>query len=97
MQPTLIDPAPAARRTDPAASHHAAQAVELAAQHHGIILRCLIEHYALGKDGIAARTRLDGAAVCRRLSEMHAAGLIVPTGKTVKSTAGRNEREWRAV
>lgn len=98
MQLTLIDPAPAARQSDPATSHQAAaQAVELAAKHHRIILQCLREHGPSGKDAIASRTQLDGVAVCRRLSEMERAGLIVPTGKTVKSTAGRSEREWKAV
>ena len=87
-----------ARRADPATSHQAAaSARELADRHVGIILATLKAHGALGKDGIAARSRLDGVAVCRRLGEMEQAGLIEQTGRTVKSTAGRLEREWRAV
>ena len=50
---------------------------------------------ALGKDGIAARTGLTGVAVARRTAELQRAGLIQPTGKTVLSTAGRPEREWK--
>ena len=88
---------PQARRRDPATSHQAAaSAKELQAQHHRVIVDCLKRHGALGKDGIAARTGLTGVAVARRTAELERAGLIQPTGKTVLSTAGRPEREWRA-
>lgn len=88
---------PLARRTDPVTSHQAAaKAQELQAQHHQVIVACLTRHGALGKDGIAARTGLTGVAVARRTAELERAGLIQPTGKTVLSTAGRHEREWRA-
>jgi predicted ArsR family transcriptional regulator len=97
QQLDLLEAVPLARRTDPETSHQAAaSAKELAVRHHGLILDCLKRHGAHGKDGIAARTRLDGVAVCRRLTELERMGLIVWTGRTVKSTAGRNEREWRA-
>ena len=87
--------APRARRRDPSTSHQAAaSAKELRQRHHGLILAALREHGALGKDGIGARTSLTGVQVCRRLDELHAMGLILLTGKTVLSTAGRNEREW---
>jgi predicted ArsR family transcriptional regulator len=96
MQLALDISEPLARRTDPATSHQAAsQAKELRIRHHGVIMACLFRHGPLGKDGIAARTRLDGVAVCRRLTELERAGLIVQTGKNVQSTAGRAEREWR--
>lgn len=88
---------PAARAADPLTSHQAAsQAKELAADHHRLILRVLRAYGALGKDGIGARTALTGVQVCRRLTEMQGLGLITLTGNTVLSTAGRNEREWRA-
>ena len=94
--PIMAPPPPAARRTDPATSHQAAaKARELRDVHQGVILACLKAHGPLGKDGLAARTRLDGVQVCRRLPELHRAGLIEPTGATVPSTAGREEREWR--
>jgi predicted ArsR family transcriptional regulator len=94
--PTVVAP-PLARSTDPGTSHAAAaSAKELQGQHHRLIVACLEQHGPLGKDGIAARTRLDGVQTCRRLTELARLGLIEWTGKTVSSTAGRAEREWRA-
>lgn len=93
-----IDFEPGARKKDPETSKAAAaQAKEMAARHHRLIVDVLTQHGPLGKDGIASRLRgLDGVAVCRRLTELHRAGKIQPTGRTVPSTAGRQEREWRA-
>jgi len=89
---------PAARRTDPATSHQAAaSAHELRDQHHSVILAALRAHGPSGKDRIAALTRLTGVQICRRLIELQRDGLIQPTGRTVLSTAGRNEREWAVV
>lgn len=89
---------PMARRSDPATSKAAAaDAKEIAARHQRIILSCLEAHGPAGKDRIGALTSLTGVAVCRRLSEMHKAGLIAPTGRTVQSTSGRAEREWEIV
>jgi predicted ArsR family transcriptional regulator len=89
---------PRARHNDPITSKQAAsQAVALQADHCALILACLKRSGPLGKDGLAARTRLDGVQTCRRLTELERAGLIRWTGRTVKSTAGRNEREWEAV
>jgi predicted ArsR family transcriptional regulator len=90
-----MDFTPLARATDPATSRQAAaQARELAQQHHRTILAALEQHGPLGKDGIAARTNLTGVAVCRRLTELQRMGRIAPTGRTVLSAAGRSEREW---
>lgn len=93
------EPQVLARRDDPETSKAAAKraAVELITKHHGIIVGVLQAHGPLGKDGIAARSRLDGVAVCRRLKEMEKLGLIRQTGKLAVSTAGRHEREWEAV
>lgn len=89
---------PAARRTDPATSKAAAaEARELQARHQRLILDALKQYGPLGKDGVAARTSITGVAVCRRLTELQRAGLIAPTGRNVQSTAGRSEREWKAV
>jgi predicted transcriptional regulator len=86
---------PRVRSSDPVTSFEAAEQIkESAKQHHQVILECLRTHGALGKDGIAALTDLDGNQVARRLSEMKVLGLIQLTGKTVKSNSGRNEREW---
>ena len=87
--------APAARRFDPQTSKDAAESVrELAARHHRIILTAL-ERGPAGKDRIAALTSLSGVQVARRTVELFRAGKIEPTGRTVTSTAGRQEREWR--
>lgn len=90
---------PTARRRDPITSHLAAgQAKEMAQRHHALILAVLREHGPLGKDGIASRLRgVDGVAVCRRLTELQRHGQIEETGRHVKSSAGRDEREWRIV
>ena len=98
MQMALTFDTPLARSSDPRTSHGAAdQAKALQARHHRIIVACLSEHGALGKDGVAARTLLTGVAVARRCTELERAGLIRWTGEYVKSTAGRDEREWEAV
>jgi len=86
---------PRVRTTDPVTSFEAAEAIKpVVSQHYQIILECLQAHGALGKDGIASLTNLDGNQVARRLNEMQKIGLIHLTSKTVKSNSGRNEREW---
>ncbi len=89
---------PRVRAHDPLTSFEAAESIkESVSQHHQEILNCLIKHGPLGKDGIAARTNLDGNQVARRLNEMKILGLIQLTGNTVKSNSGRNEREWQCL
>ena len=91
----FADTPPQARVTDPLTSKQAAvEAKHLQAVHQRLIVACLEQHGSLGKDGIAARTKLTGVAVARRTTELHRLGLIKPTGKTVQSTSGRAEREW---
>ena len=86
------------RCSDPVTSYEAADAAkDLASKHFGIIVDCLKAHGALGKDGIALHSGLEGNQVARRLNELEKMNLIQLTGRTVKSSAGRNEREWRAV
>lgn len=96
MNQLAIDFFGGARTLDPVTSHMAAaQAKEMAARHHGLILGVLRQHGPMGKDGIASKLRgLDGVAVCRRLTELQRAGKITPTGRTVPSASGRQEREW---
>lgn len=86
---------PRARNEDPITSVEASDKATFAGEHYDIILDCLTKYGSLGKDGIASRTRLDGNQVARRLSEMQKLDFIEPTGQTVKSNAGRSEREWR--
>jgi transcription initiation factor IIE alpha subunit len=86
------------RCSDPVTSYEAADAAkELATKHFSIIVDCLTAHGSLGKDGIARHTNLDRNQISRRLNELEKMNLIQLTGRTVKSSAGRNEREWRAV
>jgi predicted transcriptional regulator len=84
---------PRARSSDPWTSHAAADQVA-SNQHFEKILETLRQHGALGKDGIARVSGLRPDQVWRRLSEMEKMGLIFQTGRTVKSDAGRQEREW---
>ena len=89
---------PRVRAHDPLTSFEAAESIkESVSHHHQEILNCLIKHGPLGKDGIAARTNLDGNQVARRLNEMKILGLIQLTGNTVKSNSNRNEREWQCL
>jgi len=84
-----------ARNTDPITSFMAADSAKELSKHHShLIVTCLQIHGALGKDGIAKRTGLDGNQVARRLNELLKEGLICLTGKQVKSNSGRMEREW---
>jgi predicted transcriptional regulator len=82
-----------ARATDPDTSHIAADMLSFRNAHFKAILHVLTE--PLGKSKIALFSGLDGAQVCRRLTEMERAGLIETTGKNVNSTSNRPEREWR--
>ncbi len=86
------------RSSDPITSYEAADAAkDLASKHFSTIVDCLKAHGSLGKDGIARHSGLEANQVARRLNELEKMNLIQLTGKTVKSQAGRNEREWRAV
>jgi predicted ArsR family transcriptional regulator len=86
---------PRARNEDPITSVEASDKVDFSIEHYDIILECLAKYGPLGKDGIANKTHLDGNQVARRLSEMMKLHFIETTGQTVKSNAGRSEREWR--
>ncbi len=88
---------PLARNSDPITSHAAAdQAQAMRHAHHTAILGAL-RTGAMGKDEIAHFTALNGVQVCRRLPGLQALGLVRPTGRTVRSDTGRQEREWEAV
>jgi len=65
--------------------------------HHDLILKCLRNHGALGKDGISRITSLDVNQCSRALPILQRQGLVELTGKTVLSDSKRPEREWRAV
>jgi transcription initiation factor IIE alpha subunit len=89
---------PRVRKTDTETSFQSAESIKpVAERHFQVILECLQAHGALGKDGIASLTNLDGNQVARRLNELHNMELICLTGRTVKSKSGRNEREWEVI
>ena len=85
-----------ARNSDPVTSHQAADQVTTTSKHFQIIHLALIEHGPMGKDEIAHFTDLEPNAVARRLPELQKLGLVMLTGKTVQSNAGRKERQWKA-
>ena len=86
---------PRFRNEDPITSVEASDKVTFSGEHYDIILGCLTKYGPQGKDGIANKTRLESSQVARRLSEMEKLDFIETTGQTVKSNAGRSEREWR--
>jgi predicted transcriptional regulator len=86
---------PRVRSNDPITSFEASDSIKEVAKHHStVILDCLKDHGPLGKDGISQHTKLDKNQVSRRLNELEKLGLIIQTGRIVKSSANRNEREW---
>ena len=75
-----------ARNTDPLTSWAAADSAKaLAAQHATIIIQALCKYGAMGKDGIAQITELDGNQVARRLSELERNHEILLTGRNAVS------------
>lgn len=87
-----------ARNTDPVTSWAAADSAKaLAAQHSTIIIQALCKYGAMGKDGIATITGLDGNQVARRFSELERNHEILLTGRNVQSKSGRAEREWKVM
>jgi hypothetical protein len=90
----------AARASDPVTSHAAARVAPVS-QHQQLILNALSLGPA-GQTEIARRifsnpphTPLLPHQVNKRLGELSKAGRIVETGRTVTSSSGRAEREWR--
>lgn len=92
------DPAANVRSSDPATSYAAARAARaFAGTQCDLIEACLRAHGPASKDQLASRLRLDGVAIARRLADLQRAGRAEPTGSTRQSTAGRQERVWRAL
>jgi predicted transcriptional regulator len=89
----LFDLFKRARSTDPITSFEAAEQVK-PDKHFAMIVDCLHTHGPLGKDGIATRLGLESSAISRRLPELQKMGIVKLTGKIVKSSKNRNEREW---
>lgn len=88
---------PMARASNPVTSFQsAASAKAFIDSQERLIVSVLSDYGPLGVDGIAARCRLVGHAIGKRMHKLEQEGRIVLTGRIVKSTAGRNEREWSA-
>ena len=87
------EPKALARSSDPATSHEAAKTAPVA-EHQRQILDALAQGPA-GASGIAARCGLLPHQVNRRIHELAKACRIVETGRTVRSSSGRAEREWQ--
>ena len=86
------------RKLDPITSHLSAEQAQPLAQNHAeMIYKCLLEHGATGKDGIAKLTGLNPNQVARRLPEMEKMGIVQQTGQLVMSEAKRKEREWSLI
>ncbi len=88
-----------ARRTDPATSHMAAD--DMAPKLAGLQAALLAAFSAAGAYGLTsdeaeAKAHLHAGAR-RRVSELHAAGLIAPTGGTRLGRAGKAQRVFIAV
>ena len=97
MQLTLLD-APAARRTDPATSHHAAERIgEFAGGQRAAILAVLQDKGPMDPERIGKAVGLDAYSVRKRLPELERAGFAAPTDMTVPTVSGRQQRVWRAV
>ena len=83
----------AARAKDPETSHDAAKRAPVAG-HCRLVLEALAAGPA-GQTELARRCGLLPHQVNKRINELAKAGRIVETGRTVTSSSGRGEREWR--
>lgn len=86
---------PLARNDDPVTSHQAAASVaEVTSKHAMMILDALFTQGDMSATGIAECLGMERAQVFRRMSELERRGFVYPTGRTLLSPSGRNEREW---
>lgn len=90
-----LDPRVLARGSDPSTSHAAAAQLTSAHAHRIRILETL-EQIGTGTfEQIAEAAHLRDSQVWRRLSDLHSAGLVTPTGDERIGRSGRNQRIWR--
>jgi predicted ArsR family transcriptional regulator len=90
----LILAMPQARRSDPQTSHAAAASAKDLAKQHCVLILGALRSGPAGVDSIARQTKLSPYQVSKRMSELEDARAIKTTGRTVKSDAGRAQREW---
>lgn len=89
---------PLARGNDPLTSFQAADSAKAFIRtHERDIVNALKSLGAMGVDEIAESIALYPHAVGKRMTALHKRGEVELTGRTVKSSSGRNQREWMAV
>jgi len=96
-QPPLNFDTPTSRRSDHATSAEAAAHQNKGSrQADAAELLCVIrQHPQCTLRELANLSRLDAAAVSKRLSDLSKAGAIYPSGTSVCSISKRNARAWR--
>lgn len=95
---TSYTPAHAARSTDPATSHQAAQAAtSFAGTHCERIHRALILCGPMDPEQIGDMLDMEPYSIRKRLANLKSAGLADTTGQIVRTRAGRSQRVWRAL
>lgn len=84
-----------ARNTDPQTSHDAAARVgEFSCSHQQLILSCLDRHGPIGAEGISAIIGIPSYSIRKRLPELQDMNYCFPTGNMLRTSSGRQEREW---
>ena len=95
---TAFTPAHAARSTDPATSHQAAQAAtSFAGTHCERIHKALQLCGPMDPEQLGAMVGMESYSVRKRLADCQKAGMAEPTGEIVPTTSGRSQRVWRAL
>lgn len=95
---TAFTPTHAARSTDPATSHQAAQAAtSFAGTHCERIHRALQLCGPMDPEQIGAMLDMEPYATRKRLADLKRVGQAEPTGQIVPTTSGRSQRVWRAL
>lgn len=91
-------PTRAARSTDPATSHQAAQAAtSFAGTHCERVHRALQLCGPMDPEQIGGLVDLEPYATRKRLADLKRVGQAEPTGQIVPTTSGRSQRVWRAL
>lgn len=91
-------PTRAARSTDPATSHQAAQAAtSFAGTHCERVHRALQLCGPMDPEQIGVMLGMESYATRKRLADLKRVGQAEPTGQIVPTTSGRSQRVWRAL
>jgi predicted ArsR family transcriptional regulator len=86
---------PLARGNDPITSFQAADSAKAFIRTHEKEIVFVLSHAGpMGVDRMGQMLCLTGHAVGKRMKALHERGEVALTGRTVKSDAGRNQREW---